>query len=93
MLDRGDRGARDQLRDKALEAVQLLPQAPGEFVNAIRSIESIPTLADMVASFMDLKNADKQEILATFDLEGAARPRAELPRPAHRGSEGVAPNR
>jgi ATP-dependent Lon protease len=56
------------LRDRALEAVQLLPQAPGELVNAIRSIESIPMLADMVASFMDLKAADKQEILATFDL-------------------------
>jgi ATP-dependent Lon protease len=57
------------LRDRALEAVQLLPQAPGELVNAIRSIESIPMLADMVASFMDLKAADKQEILATFDLK------------------------
>lgn len=56
------------LREKALEAVQFLPQAPGELVNAIRSIESIPVLADMVASFMDLKSADKQEILATFDL-------------------------
>jgi ATP-dependent Lon protease len=57
------------LRDKALEAVQLLPQAPGELVNAIRSIESIPALADMVASFMDLKVAEKQAILATFDLK------------------------
>ena len=57
------------LRDRALEAVQLLPQAPGELVNAIRSIESIPALADMVASFMDLKTAEKQEILATFDLK------------------------
>ncbi len=57
------------LREKALEAVQLLPHAPGELVNAIRSIESISVLADMVASFMDLKSADKQEILATFDLK------------------------
>ena len=57
------------LREKALEAVQLLPQAPGELVNAIRSIESIPALADMVASFMDLKATEKQEILATFDLK------------------------
>jgi ATP-dependent Lon protease len=57
------------LRDKALEAVQLLPQAPGELVNAIRGIESIPALADMVASFMDLKAHEKQEILATFDLK------------------------
>ena len=57
------------LREKALEAVQLLPQAPGELTNAIRSVESISALADMIASFMDLKTADKQEILATFDLK------------------------
>jgi ATP-dependent Lon protease len=57
------------LRDMAMEAVQLLPQAPGELTNAIRSIESIPALADMIASFMDLKISDKQEILATFDLK------------------------
>jgi ATP-dependent Lon protease len=57
------------LREMAIEAVQLLPQAPGELTNAIRSIESIPALADTIASFMDLKAADKQEILATFDLK------------------------
>src|SRR5580658_936889 len=57
------------LREMAIEAVQLLPQAPGELVNAIRNIESIPALADMIASFMDLKAADKQEILETFDLK------------------------
>jgi ATP-dependent Lon protease len=57
-----------KLRERALEAVQLLPQAPGELANAIQGIESIPALADVVASFMDLKSADKQEILATFDL-------------------------
>jgi ATP-dependent Lon protease len=69
VLDREIEARGLNLRDKALEAVQLLPQAPGELVNAIRSIESIPALADMVASFMDLKTADKQEILATFDLK------------------------
>jgi ATP-dependent Lon protease len=57
------------LRDRAIEASQLLPQAPGELVNAIRAIESVATLADIVASFMDLKAAEKQEILATFDLK------------------------
>jgi ATP-dependent Lon protease len=56
------------LREKAMEALQLLPQAPAELANAIRSIESVATLADVVASFMDLKTADKQDILATFDL-------------------------
>jgi ATP-dependent Lon protease len=58
-----------KLREKALEAVQLLPQAPGELTNAIRSVESIPALSDMIVSFMDLKVADKQDILATFDLK------------------------
>jgi len=57
------------LRERAIEALQHLPQAPAELANAIRSIESIPALADIVASFMDLKAADKQEILATFDLK------------------------
>ncbi len=57
------------LREKAMEALQLLPQAPAELANAIRGIESISSLADIVASFMDLKTADKQEILATFDLK------------------------
>jgi len=58
-----------KLREKALEAVQLLPQAPGELTNAIRSVESIAALSDMIVSFMDLKLADKQEILASFDLQ------------------------
>ncbi len=57
------------LREKAIEAMQLLPQAPAELANAVRAIESIPALADIVASFMDLKVADKQDILATFDLK------------------------
>jgi ATP-dependent Lon protease len=69
VLDRDVEARGLNLREKALEAVQLLPQAPGELVNAIRSIESVPALADMVASFMDLKAAEKQEILATFDLK------------------------
>src|SRR6202789_4093817 len=69
VLDREIEARGLNLRERALEAVQLLPQAPGELVNAIRSIESIPALADMVASFMDLKTAETQEILDTFDLK------------------------
>jgi ATP-dependent Lon protease len=57
------------LREKAMEALQLLPHSPAELANAIRAVESIPSLADIVASFMDLKTADKQDILATFDLK------------------------
>jgi ATP-dependent Lon protease len=57
------------LRERAIEALQLLPQSPAELANAIRAVESIPALADIVASFMDLKAHEKQEILATFDLK------------------------
>jgi ATP-dependent Lon protease len=68
-LDREVEARGLSLRERALEAVQLLPQAPGELVNAVRSIESIPMLADMVTSFMDLRAVEKQEILATYDLK------------------------
>jgi ATP-dependent Lon protease len=69
VLDREVEARGFNLRERAMEAVQLLPQAPGELANAIRNIESIPVLADMVVSFMDLKSIDKQEILAIFDLK------------------------
>ncbi len=69
VLDREVEARGLSLRERALEAVQLLPQVPGELVNAVRSIESIPMLADMVTSFMDLKAVEKQEILATYDLK------------------------
>jgi ATP-dependent Lon protease len=69
VLDREVEARGLNLREKAMEALQLLPQAPAELANAIRGIESISSLADIVASFMDLKTADKQDILATFDLK------------------------
>src|SRR6202034_2711685 len=43
------------LRERAIEALQLLPQAPAELGNAIRAIESPPPLSDVVLCFMDLK--------------------------------------
>ena len=57
------------LREKALEALSLLPQAPAELANALQSIESIPALADVIASFMDVTRKEKQEVLATFNLK------------------------
>jgi ATP-dependent Lon protease len=69
VLDRDIEARGLNLRERAMEALQLLPQAPAELANAIRSIESIASLADVVVSFMDLKAVDKQEILATFDLQ------------------------
>ncbi|HEY6453170.1 MAG TPA: endopeptidase La [Steroidobacteraceae bacterium] len=57
-----------RLRELAIEALQLLPQAPAELVSAIQNIESLPGLADLIASFLDIKPLEKQEVLATFDI-------------------------
>ena len=56
------------LRERALEAVELLPQAPRELADTIRGIGSAAQLADMVAGTMDISPAEKQEVLETVDL-------------------------
>lgn len=56
------------LRDRALEAVSLLPQAPRELADTIRAIASPGQLADLTASTMDIALAEKQEVLETIDL-------------------------
>jgi ATP-dependent Lon protease len=57
------------LKRLSAEAINLLPQAPAELSNAIQAVESPSTLADLVASFMDVKPSEKQELLETFDLK------------------------
>jgi ATP-dependent Lon protease len=57
------------LRNQALEVLQLLPQTPGELVNAVQSMTPAPALADLIASFMDITSAEKQEILETVAIE------------------------
>ena len=58
-----------QLKERAAEALQLLPQAPEELAGALQGVESASALADLSAHFMDLKPAEKQEILEVFDVE------------------------
>jgi ATP-dependent Lon protease len=57
------------LRERALEALQLLPQVPPELVTAIQTIPSAAMLADFVANFMDLKPSEKQQVLESFDIQ------------------------
>jgi ATP-dependent Lon protease len=57
------------LRNQALEVLQLLPQTPAELVNAVQSVTAAPQLADLIASFMDISATEKQEILETVDIE------------------------
>ncbi len=56
------------LRGQAVEAAQLLPQAPEELVAAISSIPTPGALADFTAGTMDIAPEEKQEILETIDI-------------------------
>ncbi len=56
------------LKERALAALTLLPQAPAELQRLIGAIDSPGQLADIVANFMDLAPDEKQEVLATLDL-------------------------
>jgi ATP-dependent Lon protease len=56
------------LQNQALEAVELLPQAPPDLTMAIRSVTSPAQLSDLTASYMDLKPEERQEILETVDV-------------------------
>jgi len=56
------------LKQKAVEAISLLPQAPAELGNTLQAIESPSALADTIASFLDVKPAEKQELLEITDL-------------------------
>jgi ATP-dependent Lon protease len=55
------------LQRQAVEALELLPQAPPDLLSAIQSIASPAHLADIATAYMDLKPEDKQEILETVD--------------------------
>jgi ATP-dependent Lon protease len=57
-----------QLKQRALDALQLLPNAPAELASAVQGMNAPGALADLITSFMDLKPAEKQEILETVDL-------------------------
>jgi ATP-dependent Lon protease len=56
-----------QLRERAVEALQLLPQTPPELVQSVQSFTSAGQLADMIAGFMDLKPVEKQSVLEIVD--------------------------
>jgi ATP-dependent Lon protease len=57
------------LKARAIEALSLLPQVPGELARTIQSIDSPSRLADLIVSFMDVKAQEKQEMLETLDLQ------------------------
>ncbi len=58
-----------QLRERAQEAIRLLPQAQSELLGTVQNVPSASMLADLVASFMDLQPAERQDILETFGVK------------------------
>jgi ATP-dependent Lon protease len=56
------------LKRQAIEAIQLLPQAPPELVGAFQATTSSGALADLTAAYMDIRPQEKQEILETIGL-------------------------
>jgi len=57
-----------QLKEQAVEAIHLLPNAPDELAGVVQTMTSPGQLADMVANLLDVRNEEKQEVLECFDL-------------------------
>jgi ATP-dependent Lon protease len=57
-----------QLKSRAVEILQLLPTVPQEILAEVQNATSAAALADLVAGFLDVKAADKQQILETVDV-------------------------
>ena len=57
-----------QVRERSLEILALIEQAPPELAATIRSIDAAGALADFVIGLLDLTAAEKQDILETIDL-------------------------
>ncbi len=57
------------LRQKAIEILNLLPQVPEGVQSALSAVDEPENLADFVASQIDVEPAEKQKLLETFDLK------------------------
>jgi len=57
-----------QLKGRAVEILQLLPQVPDALVNEIQGSSSAAQLADLVAGYLDVRAPEKQALLETLDV-------------------------
>ncbi len=57
-----------QLKERAVEVLQLLPKVPQEMLQAVQEVDSPGMLADLVAGYVDIKVTEKQELLEEVDL-------------------------
>lgn len=57
------------LKERAREMVELLPGMPQEIAGAIDNLTSASSLADLVASMIDVTLAEKQDLLETLEVD------------------------
>jgi ATP-dependent Lon protease len=57
-----------QLRERAREAISLLPSVPPEIAGAVEQLQSPTALADFIANIVDISPPEKQDLLETFDV-------------------------
>jgi ATP-dependent Lon protease len=68
-VDADIEGRAFNLKQRAIEILQLLPQVPEEVVSALQGVEGAARLADYIAGLMDITAGEKQKLLEMFDLK------------------------
>ncbi len=58
-----------RLKQQAAAALEFMPQAPAELAAAIDSTNAPAALADLIAGFLELMPAEKQEVLETLNVQ------------------------
>src|SRR5262245_7278151 len=57
------------VRTRAREAIELLGNVPPELAATIENLDSPSALADFIAGILDIKPAEKQDVLETVDIK------------------------
>src|SRR6266513_2313852 len=58
-----------QVKERAVEVLELIPQAPAELSVAVQDIKLPGVLADFIAGLMDIQPEEKQSVLETADSQ------------------------
>jgi ATP-dependent Lon protease len=68
-IDADIEGRALNLKQRAIEILQLLPQVPEEVVGALQGVEGPARLADFISGLIDIGVEEKQALLEMFDLK------------------------
>jgi len=56
------------MKDQAIKVLGMLPRVPADLADALQNISSAAVMADVISNFLDLKIAEKQDLLETVDI-------------------------